>query len=51
MLNFIKNFILKLLGRNKDQESEETQKPELPVNQWQFSECALRRTFLTGESP
>ena len=42
MLDFIKNFISKLLGRNKDQESEETQKPELPVRQWQFSDYVPR---------
>jgi len=42
MLNFIKNFISKLLGQNKDQESEETQKPELPVRQWQFSDYVPR---------
>ena len=42
MLNFIKNFISKLLSRNKNRESEETQEPELPLRQWQFSDYVPR---------
>ena len=42
MLNFIKNFISKLLGRDKKQKSEETQESELPVRQWQFSDYVPR---------
>ena len=42
MLDFIKEFVSKLLNRSKDEESDGAQKPEQPVRQWQFSDYVPR---------
>ena len=42
MLNFIKKFVSKLLDRNKNPETDEMQKAEPTVRQWQFSDYVPR---------
>lgn len=42
MLDFIKEFVSKLLNRSKDEESDGIQESELPVKQWQFSDYVPR---------
>ena len=42
MLDFIKNFISKLLNSTSDEQSDRTQESESLVRQWQFSDYVLR---------
>ena len=42
MLDFIKNFISKLLNGTSDEQSDRTQEQEPLVRQWQFSDYVLR---------
>ena len=42
MLNFIKKFVSKLLDQNKNPETDEMQKAEPTVRQWQFSDYVPR---------
>ena len=42
MLDFIKEFVSKLLNRSKDEESDGARNPELSVRQWQFSDYVPR---------
>ena len=42
MLDFIKNFISKLLNSTSDEQSDRTQEPESLVRQWQFADYVPR---------
>lgn len=42
MLDFIKNFISKLLNGTSDEQSDRTQEPESLVRQWQFADYVPR---------
>ena len=42
MLDFIKNFISKLLNGTSDEQSDRTQEQELLVRQWQFADYVPR---------
>ena len=42
MLDFIKNFISKLLNGTSDEKSDRTQEPESLVRQWQFADYVPR---------